>query len=121
MGQIQQLYAVEAALRQQRAGPRLRAAQRAHQSKPVVQRLERAMVRLKASRRHLPQSLLGQAMDYALGQWPTLTVYLENGRLEIDNNIAHAARGMSRIMPLPILCRVGSLEPSCSFENGTIR
>jgi hypothetical protein len=24
-------------------------------------------------------------------------------------------------MPLPILCRVGSLEPSSSFENGTIR
>jgi transposase len=91
LGQIQQLYAVEAALRQQRAGPRLRAARRAHHSQPVVQRLERALVRLKASRRHLPQSLLGQAIDYTLGQWPTLAVYLDQGRLEIDNNLVENA------------------------------
>jgi transposase len=91
VSQIQQLYAVEAALRQQRAGPNLRAARRAHHSKPVVQRLERALVRLKASRRHLPQSLLGQAIDYALGQWPTLAVYLANGHLEIDNNLVENA------------------------------
>lgn len=91
LGQIQQLYAVEAGLRQQRAGPRLRAARRAHQSQPVVQRLERALLRLKASRRYLPQSLLGQAIEYALGQWPTLGLYLENGRLEIDNNLVENA------------------------------
>jgi transposase len=91
LGQIQQLYAVEAALRQSRAGPQLRAARRAHHSQPVVQRLERALLRLKASRRHLPQSLLGQAIQYALGQWPTLSVYLENGRLEIDNNLVENA------------------------------
>jgi hypothetical protein len=91
VGQIQQLYAVEAALRDRRAGPQLRAAHRVHQSKPVLQRLEQALIRLKASRRHLPQSLLGQAIDYALGQWATLTVYLENGRLEIDNNLVENA------------------------------
>jgi transposase len=91
LGQIQQLYAVEAALRQQRAGPRLRAALRSSHSRPVVQRLERALVRLKASHRHLPQSLLGQAIGYALGQWPTLSLYLDNGRLEIDNNLVENA------------------------------
>ena len=91
LGQIQQLYAVEAALRQQRAGPRLRAARRAHQSRPVIQRLERALLQLKASRRHLPQSLMGQAIDYAMGQWPTLAVYLDQGRLEIDNNLVENA------------------------------
>ncbi len=87
LGQIQQLYRVEAKLREHRAGPNLRAAHRASQSKPVVQRLQRALVRLKASHRYLPQSLLGQAMDYALGQWPTLSVYLEKGSVEIDNNL----------------------------------
>jgi len=91
LGQIQQLYAVEAALRAQRAGPKLRAALRASHSKPVALRLERALVRLRASHRHLPQSLLGQAIDYALGQWPTLTVFLENGQLEIDNNLVENA------------------------------
>ena len=91
LGQIQQLYAVESALRDQHAGPDLRAAFRASQSKPVVQRLERAFLRLRASHRYLPQSLLGQAMDYALGQWTLLTTFLENGRLEIDNNLVENA------------------------------
>jgi len=91
LGQIQQLYAVESALRDQHAGPNLRAAFRASHSKPVVQRLERALIRLRASHRYLPQSLLGQAMDYALGQWPLLTTFLENGRLEIDNNLVENA------------------------------
>ena len=30
-------------------------------------------------------------MDYALGQWPALTVYLEDGRVEIDNNLVENA------------------------------
>jgi hypothetical protein len=34
----------------------------------------------------VPQSLLGEAVTYALNQWPTLLIYLEDGRLEIDNN-----------------------------------
>jgi transposase len=91
MRQIQHLYRVEEKLREQKAGPRLRAAMRAHQSRPIVQRLERALVQLKQSRRHLPQSLLGLAMDYALGQWPTLKVYLQDGRVEIDNNLVENA------------------------------
>jgi len=45
------------------------------------------LIQLKASGRHLPQSLLGGAIDYALGHWHTLTVYLEDGRVEIDNNL----------------------------------
>ncbi len=65
--QIQHLYRVEARLREGRAGPQLREAVRAHESRPVVERLARALVRLKASGRHLPQSLLGLALDYALG------------------------------------------------------
>jgi transposase len=91
MRQIQHLYRVEARLREQRAGPRLREAVRAHQSRPIVERIERALVRLKSSGRHLPQSLLGIAIDYALGQWQTLDVYLGDGRVEIDNNLVENA------------------------------
>jgi transposase len=91
MRQIQHLYRVEARLREQRAGPRLRQAVRAHQSRPIVQRLQRAFLRLKSSGRHLPQSLLGLALDYALGQWKTLQVYLADGRVEIDNNLVENA------------------------------
>ena len=89
--QIQHLYQIKARLRQQRAGPQLRAAGRAHQSRPVVARLQKALVRLKAGGRHLPQSLLGQALDYALGQWSTLEVYVRDGRVEIDNNLVENA------------------------------
>ena len=91
---IQHLYRVEARLRESRpggTGPALRTAVRASESRPLVQRLERALIKLKASGRHLPQSLLGTAMDYALGQWPTLKVYLADGRVEIDNNLVENA------------------------------
>jgi len=82
--QLQQLYQVEARLRELRAGPKLRAAVRASHSRMIVARLHRALNRVQA--RVLPQSLLGQAIAYALGQWPTLTVYLDDGRVEVDNN-----------------------------------
>jgi transposase len=89
--QIQHLYRIEADLRFHHAGPNLRAAVRAHQSRPIVERLKKALVRLKASGRHLPQSLLGQAIDYTLGQWPTLEIFLRDGRVEIDNNLVENA------------------------------
>ena len=89
--QIQNLYRMEANLREHRAGPRLRQAMRAGQSRPIVERFQRALIRLKSSGRYLPQSLLGQAMDYALGQWPTLEVFLKDGRIEIDNNLVENA------------------------------
>lgn len=89
--QIQHLYRVEAALREQRAGPRLRQAVRASQSRPIIARLEKVLLRLKLRGRYLPQSSLGQAIDYALGQWRTLEVYLQDGRVEIDNNLVENA------------------------------
>ena len=89
--QIQHLYRVEARLREHKTGPKLRLAVRAHESKPIVERLERALIRLKSSGRHLPQSLLGIAIDYALGQRRTLDIYLGDGRVEIDNNLVENA------------------------------
>ena len=108
--QIQQLYAIESDLRESDASATQRLAARSAVSQPVISRIERALLRLKASRRYLPQSLLGVAMDYALSQWTTLTVYLGDGRLEIDNNLVENA-----IRPTAIGKRTGSssvkLEP----------
>jgi len=59
--------------------------------RPIVARLEKVLLRLKARGRYLPQSSLGQALDYALGQWRTLEVYLQDGRVEIDNNLVENA------------------------------
>ena len=89
--QIQHLYAVERQLRERRAGPRLRQAVRSHQSQPSIIRLHKTFVALKTSRRFLPNSLAGKAIDYALGQWNQLAVYLSDGRIEIDNNLVENA------------------------------
>jgi transposase len=89
--QIGHLYAIEKRLREERAGPRLRQAIRASQSRPIHERIHRALVRLKIKKRYLPQSSLGKAIDYTLGQWTGLGVFLENGRVEIDNNLVENA------------------------------
>ncbi len=34
---------------------------------------------------------MGKALDYALSQWPSLSLFLEDGRLEIDNNLVENA------------------------------
>jgi transposase len=39
----------------------------------------------------VPNSLLGQAIQYANNQWSTLTTFLQDGEIEIDNNIAENA------------------------------
>jgi transposase len=91
MRQIQQLYRIESILREIRAGPALRQATRSHQSRPIVARLRKTLILFKTSHQHLPQSLLGRAIDYALGQWTTLEVYLKDGRVEIDNNLVENA------------------------------
>jgi transposase len=89
--QMQNLYRIEAALRDQKAGPALRQAVRAHQSRPIVQRIGRALVRFKSLGRFLPKSLMGDAIDYADGQWSGLQVYLGDGRVEVDNNLVENA------------------------------
>ena len=39
----------------------------------------------------LPQSPLAKAIRYTLSEWEPLTRYLEDGRLEIDNNLTENA------------------------------
>jgi hypothetical protein len=43
-------------------------------------------------RKTLPQGLLGQAIDYALKRWEALTHFVEDGRLETDNNLTSPQR-----------------------------
>jgi transposase len=88
---IQNLYRTEARLRQSRAGPRQRALARLVESRPVIERLRRTLLHWKSRQRFLPQSLMGKAIDYALGQWSSLLPYLEDGRLEIDTNLVENA------------------------------
>lgn len=89
--QIQLLYRIESKLREQKAGPALRQAVRASQSKPVVERIKKACELLVRSKRFLPQSAMSSALEYTLAQMPGLVVYLEDGRIEIDNNLVENA------------------------------
>ena len=87
--QIQLLYQVEARLRETNAGPDERASVRAAESRMVVERFHRVLLRVRLTR--LPKSLLGTAIAYALGQWAGMTVFLGDGRVEIDNNLVENA------------------------------
>ena len=86
---IGHLYAVEKKLRECRAGPKLRAARRAAESRLVLDRLRKALERMAI--KILPKSGFGQAIGYALDQWETLTRYVDEGQLEIDNNLIENA------------------------------
>ena len=70
----------------------------------IVERLDRVLERMQP--KTFPKSLLGEAIAFALGQWPRLLVFLTDGRVEIDNNQIYAARGINLVMPTTGLCRV---------------
>lgn len=89
--QMAHLYRIEQQLRDTKAGPALRAAVRAAQSKPIVLRIGKALEKFQGSRRYLPRSLMGRAIAYALEQWQALGVFLEDGRVEIDTNLVENA------------------------------
>lgn len=42
-------------------------------------------------RRYLPRSGMGLALEYALNNWALLGVYLNDGSIEIDNNLVENA------------------------------
>ena len=58
--------------------------QRLEQAKPILD----AMFAWANSRTAAPKSALGKAFHYLKEQWPYLTNYLKDGRLEISNNRA---------------------------------
>ena len=78
--QIQQLYRIEKKLRKQKAGPRLRKHIRHSESRAIVARLKNVLMLYKARPSILPQSALGMAIEYALGQWKELELYLTEWR-----------------------------------------
>ena len=41
--------------------------------------------------KHLPRGPMGEAISYALGQWPALTKFLTDARIPVDNNASENA------------------------------
>ena len=62
---------------------------RAEKSGPILDKLK-ALLDARATTTP-PKSLLGKALGYARKQWDRLVVYLEDGRLRPDNNLAENA------------------------------
>lgn len=81
------LFAIERELKD--STPEKRYTIRQEQSRPV---LDAYLLWLRQQRsRTLPKSKLGEAIGYSLNQWEKLTAFLEDGRLEIDNNRSERA------------------------------
>ena len=76
------LFGIEQEIADQTAEERYN--QRLEQAKPVLD----AMFAWANSRAAAPKSALGKAFTYLKEQWPYLTNYLKDGRLEISNNRA---------------------------------
>lgn len=84
---IQQLYRIEAEIKD--LPPEAKRRIRQERSIPILAGLkiwlDHALTQVT------PTSLTGSALAYLAKQWPTLTVYCEDGRLSIDNNAVERA------------------------------
>ena len=89
VSEIRKLYLVERHARDACLAPAERLALRKKISAPLLTALKPRLVTLQEA--SLPQSPLGKAARYALGEWESLTRYLADGRLEIDNNLTENA------------------------------
>jgi len=86
---IQKLYRIEKQARTQQMSPSQRKTHRQQHAAPLLDKLRKW---LDASLPTVPPgTLTGKALNYLHNEWPKLIRYLEDGRLEIDNNRAENA------------------------------
>ncbi|MET1247752.1 IS66 family transposase [Sporolactobacillus sp. STCC-11] len=90
-----QLFKIEQDLKKSKASDDERYQVRQNQSKPIVEAF--SVWLQKQAPKVLPKTALGLAIKYCRGQWEKLTVFLQDGRLELDNN-----RGERSIKPFVI-------------------
>ena len=89
LAMIQKIYRVEKIAREAKMGTDARKKLRDEKAKPVWDELRRWLDRV---RKHAPPStLIGQALTYLDNQWASLVRVLDDGRLEVDNNLCENA------------------------------
>lgn len=88
---IQKLYRIERELREQKIHHSCRGVIRRARAGPIVKELRAKILHERQNSHHLPKSKMGEALRYALGQWAQFERYLEEGCLEIDNNLVENA------------------------------
>ena len=82
LDRINRLFAIERELK--RHTPEERLAIRNVKSRPIVEEFRKWLEDILPG--VLPKSLFGTAVHYGLNQWAKLVRFLEDGRIEIDNN-----------------------------------
>jgi transposase len=85
MSYFKALYKVEREAKEKQLTPDQRYALRQEKSKPLMEKFKAWLDVMYPTT--LPQSPLGKAMNYCIKLWPGLTRFLDEGRLEIDNNL----------------------------------
>lgn len=131
---IGKLYHIESAARKQSPSDGLTELERIYQwrqekSRPILDQFHAWLIKNQSE--VLPQSLLGKAIHYALGQWLYLYRYLDDARNPIDNNLierdirpfatarkawlfSHSVPGADAsavIYSLMLTCRACNIEP----------
>lgn len=89
LARFAELYAVEKEARQLGLGVEQRQALRQKKSVPLMAALKERLIGIR--QQNSPGGALAKACDYALGQWGRLEVFLNDGRVEIDNNWCEGA------------------------------
>jgi transposase len=86
---IGKLYLLEKECAEQKLKPEQIARERQSRAGPILDQFKAWLD--KRSPQVPPGSTLGKAISYTLGQWKRLVVYLQDGRLRPDNNLAENA------------------------------
>jgi transposase len=89
MEMFQKLYAVERRAREENLLPEQRHTLRLDESLPVMNELGKWIV--ETYKTSVPKSPMGKATAYCIERWDNLLAYLEDGHLEIDNNLVENA------------------------------
>jgi transposase len=87
LGEVAELYAIERVLRERNASADDRQSMRKEEATPVLDRIKTYL----EANPGLPKSPWGQAVGYALGRWKKLCRYVDDGRIEVDNNLIENA------------------------------
>jgi transposase len=87
--ELRKLYLIERHARDEDMTAEQRRRLRMEKSAPILAALKPQLEALLPG--SLPQSPLGKAVKYALAEWEPLNRFLEDGRLEIDNNLTENA------------------------------
>lgn len=86
---IRKLYHIEAELKEQKATTHAVYQTRQEKSLPILNELKKWLDEKTA--KVPPKSPIAKAMSYSITHWKALNRYLEDGRLDIDNNLSERA------------------------------